>query len=87
MFCRFFRSGRDRLVSAASEDLRFEPVAFPTLNPLAWRPVAAGLWRQHELYDGTYDVGDLLDALEFLEVRSENERRYRASLKPEEGRS
>jgi hypothetical protein len=55
------------------------------LNPLAWRPVAAGLWRQHELFDGTYDIGDLLDVLEFLEVKTENERRYRASLKPAEG--
>jgi hypothetical protein len=48
---------------------------------LLWRPVAAGLWRQYELYDGTYDIGDLLDALEYLDVKEENERRHRASLK------
>ncbi len=58
-------------------------MSFPTLNPLLWRPVAAGLWRQHETYDGTYDVGDLLDVLEFLDVKEENERRYRASVSKE----
>lgn len=55
-------------------------MVFPTLNPLLWRPVAAGLWRQHEAFDGTYDVGDLLDVLEFLDVKEENERRWRAVL-------
>lgn len=48
------------------------------MNPLLWRPVSAGLWRQHETYDGTYDVGDLLDVLEFLDVKDENEKRHRA---------
>jgi len=51
-------------------------VAFPTLEPLVWRPIAAGLWRQHEARDGTYDVEDLCDVLEFLDVKEENERRY-----------
>jgi hypothetical protein len=40
-----------------------------------WRPVAAELWRQHELTDGTYDIQDLLDAHEYLDVLEENERR------------
>ena len=62
----------------------FTAVEFPTLNPLVWRPVAAGLWRQHETYDGTYDVGDLLNVLEFMDVKEENERRYRAAVKPSE---
>jgi hypothetical protein len=39
--------------------------------------VGAGLWRQHELFDGTYDIGDLLDVIEFLDVRDENQRRQR----------
>jgi hypothetical protein len=51
-------------------------VPFPTIDALCWTPVAAGLWRQHELSDGTYDIQDLLDVLEFLETKSENERRY-----------
>jgi len=46
------------------------------LNPLVWRPVAAGLWQQHEMFDGTYDVQDLCDVLEFLDVKEENNRRY-----------
>jgi hypothetical protein len=37
--------------------------------------VAAGLWRQREMQDGTYDLRDLLDVLEFLDVKAENERR------------
>jgi hypothetical protein len=48
---------------------------FPTLDALCWTPVAAGLWRQHEISDGTYDLQDLLDVLEFLEVKNENQRR------------
>lgn len=53
----------------------WDPAPFPTLNPLVWQPVSAGLWRQHETFDGTYTVDDLVDALEFLEVKAENNRR------------
>lgn len=49
---------------------------FPSIDALAWRPVAAGLWHQREMWDGTYDVGDLADALEYLDVKDENQRRY-----------
>ena len=38
-------------------------------------PVAAGHWRQHELWDGTYTLDDLLDAVELIQVRKENEAR------------
>jgi hypothetical protein len=55
------------------------------LNPLLWRPVAAKLWRHHEVFDGTYDVGDLLDVLEFLDTQEENSKRYNASLKQHQG--
>ena len=51
-------------------------MAFPSLDPLLWRPVAAGLWRQHETFDGTYDVLDLCNVLEFLDVKEENTERY-----------
>jgi hypothetical protein len=33
------------------------------------------MWRQHELWDGTYTFDDLLDAREIIEVREENRRR------------
>lgn len=38
--------------------------------------MAAGLWRQRETFDGTYDFQDLLDAHEFLDVKEENEARF-----------
>ena len=38
-------------------------------------PVAAGMWRQHELWDGTYTLDDLLDIVEMIRVRRENEAR------------
>lgn len=40
-----------------------------------YAPVAAGLWRQHELWDGTYTLDDLLDIIEVMQVKAENERR------------
>jgi hypothetical protein len=80
----FFRRQRPWFADLADGGpSNYEPAAFPTLNPLLWRPVAAGLWRQRELFDGTYDVGDLLDALEFLDVKDENERRFREANKHE----
>ena len=39
-------------------------------------PVSAGMWQQHELWDGTYTLDDLLDAVELIRVKRENE--YRA---------
>ena len=38
-------------------------------------PVAAGMWKQHELWDGTYTLDDLLDVAELIQVRWENEER------------
>ena len=40
-------------------------------------PVAAGMWRQHELWDGTYTLDDLLDIVELIRVRRINEMRAR----------
>ena len=34
------------------------------------------MWRQHELWDGTYILDDLLDIVELIRVKHENE--YRA---------
>lgn len=55
-------------------------MALPTIDPLVWRVIGAGLWRQHESWDGTYDVGDLVDALEYLDIKAENERRLREAM-------
>ena len=38
-------------------------------------PVASGMWKQHEAWDGTYTFDDLLDIIEIMQVKSENERR------------
>jgi hypothetical protein len=35
----------------------------------------AGMWKQHEIWDGTYTLDDLMDAIEMLKVKAENERR------------
>jgi hypothetical protein len=41
-----------------------------------WRPVLEGLWRQHELWDKTYTVDDLVDVNEALDLKAVNERLY-----------
>jgi len=46
------------------------------VDAFAFLPVTAGLWQQHELWDGTYILDDLLDAVEVIRVKRENE--YRA---------
>ena len=33
------------------------------------------MWRQHELWDGTYTLDDLLDITELIRVQRENENR------------
>ena len=47
----------------------------PNIDELLFLPVAAGLWRQHELWDGTYTLDDLLDTSELIRVRRENDAR------------
>ncbi len=45
----------------------------PNIDEFLFLPVVAGMWRQHELWDGTYTLDDLLDAVELIRVRRENE--------------
>ena len=45
----------------------------PNLDAFLFLPVSAGLWRQHELWDGTYTIDDLLDAVELILVRRARE--------------
>ena len=47
----------------------------PNVDEFAFLPVSAGMWRQHELWDGTYTLSDLLDMHEILAVEYENRRR------------
>jgi hypothetical protein len=46
--------------------------------------VQEGLWRQHELWDGTYDLDDLMDIHEMLDVKAINECRARKSAEERE---
>ena len=57
----------------------FLPAEAENIDELAFLPVAAGFWRQHELWDGTYTLDDLLDILELIQVSRENERRSNES--------
>ena len=47
----------------------------PNLDEFLFLPVSAGMWKQHELWDGTYILDDLLDAVELIRVKRENEAR------------
>jgi hypothetical protein len=48
-------------------------------------PVMANLWKQHETWDGTYTMDDLLDIHEMIMVKNENERRAREAAEREAG--
>ncbi len=41
------------------------------------RPVAEGMCKYESLIDGTLDLEDVFRMNDFLDVRAENERRYR----------
>ena len=43
-------------------------------------PVSAGYWKQHELWDGTYNLDDLLDIVEMIRVKRENDYRAREMM-------
>jgi hypothetical protein len=40
----------------------------------------AGQWQQHQVFDGTYSLEDLLDWYEMMQVKVENERRHKEWL-------
>lgn len=48
----------------------------PNLDEFLFLPVYAGLWQQHELWDGTYTLDDLLDAVEMITVKRAREKSY-----------
>ncbi len=52
----------------------------PNLDEFLFLPVSAGMWKQHELWDGTYTLDDLLDAAELIRVKHENEWRAREAM-------
>jgi len=40
-----------------------------------FQPVIAGHWKHYETWDGTYDLDDLMDIVEVMQVQAENKRR------------
>ena len=42
------------------------------IDETLYAPVARGFWRQHELWDGTYPLDDLLDINEMILVQEKN---------------
>ena len=69
---RFFRRRR---VGDRNSHCGYIPLTCPNIDEFLFLPVAAGMWRQHELWDGTYTLDDLLDIAELIRVRRENEKR------------
>ena len=57
----------------------YVPVEAVNIDAYLYAPVLAGHWRQHELWDGTYTLDDLLDIQEVMTVHNENEERARAA--------
>jgi hypothetical protein len=45
------------------------------VDAFLYAPVTAEMWQQHEVWDGTYTLDDLLDAHEILAVKHENQKR------------
>ena len=70
---RFFR--RRAVEGGGSRPAGYCPLACPNIDEFLFLPVAAGMWRQHELWDGTYTLDDLLDITELIRVRNENQAR------------
>ncbi|MBR3098554.1 MAG: hypothetical protein IKH18_03130 [Clostridia bacterium] len=69
---RFFSRKR---IPFGVREAPFLAVSAPNIDEFLFLPVAMGCWRQHELWDGTYTLDDLLDITEMLRVRLENEHR------------
>jgi len=69
---RFFRRRR---AESRTRQPNYLPVTCPNIDEFLFLPVALGYWKQHELWDGTYTLDDLLDIAELAEVRRENETR------------
>ena len=66
----FFRRGR---LGLPYREPGYVSVSCPNIDEFLFLPVAAGYWRQHELWDGTYTLDDLLDIVELIRVRNENQ--------------
>ena len=55
----------------------FTHISCPNIDETLFLPVSEGMWRQHELWDGTYTLDDLMDIVELIRVKQENDIRAR----------
>ena len=46
------------------------------IDDILFVPVTSGYWKHSELNDDTYDLDDLMDILEVMQLKVENERRH-----------
>ena len=74
---RFFRRKRLDFAQGSPAFIPAEPVNF---DAFLYAPVENGMWRQHEVWDGTYTLSDLMDAHEIMAVHAENERRAHEAM-------
>ena len=70
---KFFR--RKPVDFVIGSDVNFEAARCPNVNEFLYMPVIAEKWQQHQLWDGTYTLDDLLDINEVIMVEVENKRR------------
>ncbi|WP_206923118.1 hypothetical protein, partial [Alicyclobacillus suci] len=50
------------------------------IDPFLYAPVVANFWTHRDLVQDVYDIDDLLDAHEILQVRAENQWRAQESI-------
>ena len=74
-YCGFFGCFVVDFSNLFIRSLYYLPVTCPNIDEFLFLPVALGYWKQHELWDGTYTLDDLLDAAELIQVQRENETR------------
>ena len=68
----FFRE-EPKISSKSSPRIDF--LQSKNINEFIFLPVMKGMWKQHELWDGTYTFKDLLDIREVILIEAENNRR------------
>ena len=78
----FFRRKRFETAGGGSRAMNgYVPAAAPNIDEFAFLPVSTGYWKQHELWDGTYNLDDLLDIVEMIRINKENQARAREVMK------
>jgi len=76
-YLRFFRRQRIEGLDDGKVYPGLELVKCANLDEYAYAPAIAGSWQQHQVWDGTYTLDDLLDWHEMQRVKSANEQRLK----------